>query len=73
MRTVEEIRSDFLFGRPSFVEGWARLWDFGNCLNEYNVSEEPDAVALWMDWAVVGDQIASSTGRYAKEHDVKAA
>ena len=41
--------TDFLYARPSAVEGVARLLDFGNCLNEYNRSattEQADARAL---------------------------
>ena len=55
-----ESRSDFLFAKPSFLEGMARIWDFGNTLNVYNESSSlhmADAAALWMDWAAVGDDI----------------
>jgi len=30
--------TDFLYARPSFAEGVARIMDFGNTLNEYNES-----------------------------------
>ena len=46
----------FLYARPSFVEGVARLFDFGNTLNEYNTSltaEQADFLALRADWRVV--------------------
>ncbi|MBI4266932.1 MAG: hypothetical protein HY668_01020 [Chloroflexi bacterium] len=52
--------SDFLFARPSFLEGVARIMDFGNTLNEYNYSESDEAadeIALRMDWAIVGDDL----------------
>lgn len=52
--------SDFLFARPSFFEGIARMLDFGNTLNEYNYSPSEDAAdenALWMDWSMVGDDL----------------
>ena len=55
-----EIRSDFLYAKPSFLEGVARLVDFGGTLNEYNFSqtgEEADARAIWIDWAIVGQDM----------------
>ena len=49
--------SDFLFARPTFVEGAARLFDFAGALNQYNESKtgsEADAIALRMDMRMVG-------------------
>ena len=51
---MEDMYSDFLYARPSFLEGIARITDMGDTLNEYNASENPDAVALMGDWFVVG-------------------
>ncbi len=51
------MNSDFLYSRPSFLEGLARLMDFGNTLNQYNVSSDPkkaDSIAIWKDWSMVG-------------------
>lgn len=48
--------STFLFARPSFSEGVARLIDFGNTLSEYNASptsEEADARAFRADMMAV--------------------
>jgi len=66
--------SDFLFARPSFVEGMARVLDFGNTLNEYNSSRstsEADSRALRADWECVGNAIReamnSEMGHEAKE------
>ncbi|MSQ06972.1 MAG: hypothetical protein EXR54_07870 [Dehalococcoidia bacterium] len=56
-------RSDYLYARPSFWEGGARIWDFANTLNEYNRSssaQEADEIAMWMDWGMVGLMISSS-------------
>lgn len=50
--------STFLFARPSFLEGVARLVDTGNTLQVYNTSlsaEQADAWALAADWQVIGD------------------
>lgn len=54
--------SSFLFARPSFWEGFARLLDFGSTLSEYNQCEtgdEADAIALFMDWNAVGKDLWS--------------
>jgi hypothetical protein len=53
-------RTDFLYARPSFTEGIARILDFGNTLNEYNdswLSEETDFRALQSDWEVIGNDM----------------
>jgi len=50
----------FLFARPSFTEGLARIFDFGNTLTEYNrclTPEQADYYALLADWRVVGNDI----------------
>ena len=50
----------FLFARPSFLEGVARIMDFGDTLQEYNYSSDPteaDYRAIWSDWQVVGDEL----------------
>jgi hypothetical protein len=49
----------FLYARPSFIEGLARIFDLGNTLCEYNQSLTPqqaDYLALRSDWlAIAGD------------------
>lgn len=55
--------SEFLFARPSFLEGIARLVDFGGFLNEYNTSNTPDEAdfrAIAADWQVVGDDLRAA-------------
>lgn len=52
--------SSFLYARPSFIEGVARLIDFGNTLQEYNASltgNQADVLATASDWGVVGDDL----------------
>ena len=64
-----EPRSDFLFAQPSFWEGTSRVFDLGNTLNEYNrspSSEWADAVAMWMDWAVVGWSIRKAAEEFVQ-------
>lgn len=50
----------FLYARPSFLEGIARILDFGNTLQVYNASGnelEADAVALALDWYAIGEDM----------------
>jgi hypothetical protein len=49
--------TDILFARPSFAEGMARIMDFGNTLNEYNRTPDPDAIALSADWNAVAEDL----------------
>jgi hypothetical protein len=46
----------FLFAAPSFVEGMARIVDFGDTLTEANISangDEADHAASWADWELI--------------------
>ena len=46
-----------LFALPSFLEGTARLVDFGTTLNEYNqhmTPQEADTASVLSDWLAVG-------------------
>ena len=57
--------TSFLFARPSFLEGLARIFDFGGSLNQYNTSatpEEADKRALRSDWLAVGDDMRRAIG-----------
>lgn len=59
--------SDFLVARPSFWEGISRIVDFGNTLQEYNVSSSgdvADAVALRNDWRMVGRALRDAMNEY---------
>lgn len=52
--------STFLFARPSFLEGAARVIDLGNTLSDYNFSateEEADAIAFACDWRQVAEDV----------------
>lgn len=55
--------TDFLFARPSFVSGIARLVDFGCLFDQYNNSQSPleaDVRASVSDWLSVGDDILAA-------------
>jgi hypothetical protein len=51
--------TDYLFARPSFLEGMGRNFDIFGSMNQYNyakTSAESDQMAIMADWdAVYGD------------------
>jgi len=50
--------TEFLFARPTFWSGAARVLDLGGTFDQYNSSrtgDEADARALSNDWIVVGE------------------
>jgi hypothetical protein len=52
----------FLCAEPSFVEGMARIFDFGDVLDQYNQSLTPaqaDYLALRGDWQLIGNDLGS--------------
>ncbi len=57
----------YLFSKPSFLEGVARLVDFGATLNMYNDSsspEEADINAIRSDWEIVGNDLQHSIDNF---------
>ncbi len=59
-----------LYSRPSFFEGVARLFDFGNWLNRYNYSrseEEADLRSIGADWQFTGEDLQRALEKFAKE------
>lgn len=71
--------SGFVYAKPSFLEGMARLFDFGGTLNTYYYylpDENPrdaDARAIASDWEAVGKDIASAIGEYGASPEILAA
>ena len=60
------MHSDFLYAKPSFIEGMARVMDIGGTLNEYNAYEDPDTIALLMDWLAVGQDMRRASAEYER-------
>ncbi len=59
--------SSYLYARPSFIEGIARIFDVNNTLQVYNTSlnsEQADYLALLSDWCVVGDDLRNAMTNY---------
>ena len=52
--------TSFLFAKPSFLEGMARVLDLGGTLTEYNRSRsgsEADETALLSDWLALAEDV----------------
>lgn len=67
-------RTDFLFARPSFLNGAARVFDIGGTLNVYNESPSTkiaDLRALRSDWEVVGRDMRAAFNMFEKNHNDK--
>jgi hypothetical protein len=63
----------FLFARPSFIGGIARLLDFSGSLkvyNEHNTGAEADARAFMEDWRALGEDFHSAIARHNSEQRV---
>lgn len=60
----------YLFARPSFFSGMARVLDLGGTLNEYNYSSDTgqaDYYALHSDWKAVGADLLTAAKKLKKE------
>ena len=63
-------KSTFLFARPSFIGGVARVMDLGATMQIYNNSkteDEADLKALKKEWEVVGEDILSAVKEYEQK------
>lgn len=64
------MRATYLFARPSFLTGIARLIDPFGILNTYNTSSSDwsaDFKALYSDWKAVGEDLEFALQKYAEE------
>ena len=61
------IFSNYLYARPSLIEGFARIIDAGFTLQEYNVlfrPEQAEYLALLSDWLTIGDDLKNVMAEY---------
>lgn len=55
------MKTDYLFARPSFLSGMARLGNLFGGFDDYNSSPSgslADARAIYSDWRMVGEDLA---------------
>lgn len=70
MRKEVFAMSDFLFARPSIVEGIARIIDISGSLQVYNECLTPnkaDTLAIYNDFKAVGMDIRNAAAAFEKE------
>ena len=68
--TIMEHHSFFLFNRPGFLSGIARLMDFSGSLKTYNEHQDPataDLRAFREDWLALGFDFHMAIDAYKME------
>jgi len=64
-----------LFAKPSFLSGVARLLDWDNNFDQYNIiyrnPSKADYEALKNDWMTVGNDLRLSMEYFQKNHEQK--
>ena len=66
-----QFRTDFLTPANSFVSGMGSVLNIGGNYFDYNISSSPqeaDTLAIYMDWRMIGEDIANSM-RYLHHSD----
>lgn len=61
----------YLASNPGFFSGIARIFDFGNTFDAYNVAssgDEADAIGLLWDWSLVGNDLWNAVRAYEQEN-----
>ncbi len=64
-------KSTFLFTRPSYFSGVARIFDLFGRLNEYNLSpseEEADSLALFKDAQAVQNDMINAMSKVKEKY-----
>lgn len=59
--------NDYIFARPSILEGFARIADLGGTLQKYRRSPTPDQAdskAIYSDFKAVGDDIRRAMDQF---------
>ncbi|MCX6790964.1 MAG: hypothetical protein NTV62_02090 [Candidatus Gribaldobacteria bacterium] len=67
---LKQTQTFYLFTRPSFSEGMARVLDIGGTIQTYNEStpsNKADTEALSRDWKMVGKDIKDSISVYERK------
>jgi hypothetical protein len=65
----------FLYARPSFIGGVARLLDFGGTLKVYNTTSGseymPDLRAFQEDWKAIAEDARAALAQYKVEYSLE--
>ena len=64
------MRTDFMYAQPSLFSGVARLIDLYGTFDVYNMARTPreaDAIAIYSDWRMIGEDLAGAMLHGAKD------
>lgn len=67
------LQTGFLFAKPSFISGAARLLDLFGLFDEYNESlteKHADNLALFSDWSMVGSDLCNAVAQYDYDAEI---
>jgi len=59
-RMEQRYRTDFLYPSSSFKSGLGLVIDIGGSGFRYNYSEDPDALAIFSDWRIAGQDLSDA-------------
>lgn len=63
-------KTDFLCASSNFLTGFGSVLNLHGHVYEYNLSEDPDKIALANDWRIVGQDISDSLQKAKTEFTV---
>ena len=67
----KDLKTGFLYAIPSFITGSSRLVDLWGIFDNYNSSDseqEADAIALYSDWRITGQDLRDSVNDLADQN-----
>ena len=68
---MNRLKTDFLWVRSSFLAGAGSVLDLNGHLYDYNVSEEPDEIAIAHDWKMIGQDLRDALEKADAEMNAK--
>jgi hypothetical protein len=67
MDSHKDLKTGFLYATPSFMAGVGRVLDLWGIFDEYNSStsdQEADAIALYSDWRITGQDLRDAANDF---------
>ena len=64
---MNRVRTDFLLPASSFLTGYGSIINLSGRNYKYNTSENPDQIALSLDWYMVGQDIQDTLKKIEAE------
>jgi hypothetical protein len=64
---MKRFQTDFLCAESSFATGFGSVLNLGGELYRYNLSPNPDEIAFWQDWNMVGQDMRDAINQFMRE------